>query len=145
MTGLVTLSAGAPLGENSSFTISYSYGYGSVSSTVPWGLPIIGEADGTTGVHRVFFNGGCNKVPFMAGSLTVVLGALGNFRDDACGRIIGQYIQTNSSTSICNATGTVDYNTGVWTINLASGAPIEEDVPITLNYQWGLSGSTNSP
>jgi hypothetical protein len=142
----LTLSSGAPLAENSSFTISYSYGFLTTNLNISvWGSPIVGEADGTTGVHRVFYNGGCNKVPIIAGSLTVVFGALGNFRDDACGKIIGQYIQTNSSASICNATGTVDYNTGIWTINLASGSPIEEDVPITLNYQWGISGSTNSP
>jgi|GEM_PF-434895 len=141
----LTLTSGAPLAQDSSFTISYSYGTLTSSvNRIAWGLPITGEADGTTGVHRVFFNGGCDKVPIMAGSLTVVFGTLGNFRDDACGRIIGQYIQTNSSTSICNATGTVDYNTGIWTINLASGSPIEEDVPITLNYQWGISGSTST-
>jgi hypothetical protein len=68
-----------------------------------------------------------DKLPLVPGSVTIVMqGAMsaGSFTDDAAGGMSGTYNLTGSPPNL-PGTGTVDYETGVWTVMLGGNAFLE--------------------
>ena len=82
-------------------------------------------------------------------SLTItgtVTGPVGAFTDNGAGGLIGTYAQVPGSTPIA-ATGTINYDTGAWSLALAPALPFIEPGQVTYSYvvQQETGGGGASP
>lgn len=100
-----------------------------------------GESGGTAlAGDYTTFSGTVAHRPVKAGTLTITLGNLGSFTDDGSGAISGTYRIDVNGPATRTGTGTINYDTGTWTLTLASpGLP--ENRAITLSYVYGGTSS----
>ena len=104
--------------------------------------PVNGEAQGSAGMGNTTFSGQAAHVPVNASSVTLTLaGDLGSFRDDGAGHLSGQYHTRTGDSFLWDATGTIDYNNGQWTLTLAAGAPLGQDSSFTISYSYVTGGT----
>lgn len=103
-----------------------------------------GENGGTTGNNRVSFSGKTAHAGVKPGSVTIVFGGVsGSARDDGEGGMEGSFVigGTGGATNAAVTGGSFEYDTGVWTLQVASpGMPVGQT--ITLNYS-AAGGSTD--
>lgn len=119
----------------SDYTVTSSGG-GAVST------PVNNESAGSAAIGQATFSGGVSHVPVTPGSVTLTLsGDLGSFTDDGSGRLSGQYHTRTGDSFLYNATGTINYNNGQWTLTLASGAPLGQDSSFSISYSYTTGGS----
>jgi hypothetical protein len=82
-----------------------------------------------------------DKIPIVPGSVTIVMmGAIsaGAFRDDGSGGLNGTFNLVGIDAPAHIGTGTIDYDTGAWTLALASPGFLEP-VNIYLNWSYTIS------
>jgi hypothetical protein len=106
--------------------------------------PVTGEADGTAPAAQLVINGKLNYGPIKPGSVTVLFGNVGEFRDDGAGGLSGSYERAGNQKF--TGAGTIDYDTGVWTVVLEQNYPLDNPMPISVNYAYavGSSGATTA-
>lgn len=121
----------------------------SVSSVATGSGPIYsdvnGEGAGSAALGNTTFSGSTANRPIRPGSVTLVLsGDLGSFRDNGSGALSGQYHTRSGDSFLYNATGTVDYNNGQWTLTLQSGAPLGQDATFSISYSYSSGSGSGS-
>lgn len=86
---------------------------------------VVDEADGDAPALQTKLSGNCNRTPVLAGSLTVRLWSdeysnwIGTFTDNGGGVLNGSYNIVGPD-PVKSGTGTIEYDTGVWTLELQS-------------------------
>ncbi len=105
-----------------------------------------GEDGGDTGANRVSLSGRTVHGLVKAGSVTIIFGGVsGSAYDDGSGVMKGSYVL--GSTNLAVTGGHFEYDTGVWTLQLAPpGLPVSQS--ISINYAAAgaatSSGSSSS-
>ncbi len=115
-------------------------------------VTVNGESDGSrtvpaNGVQRLF-TGSTNGKPVKPGSLTIAFGGDGNgfFSDDGSGHLEGS-ILLEGVAQVAAVEGTIEYDTGVWSILLvppgipSSGSTLT--VSVTLSYLYESTGTSS--
>jgi len=100
--------------------------------------PVTGEADGTAPAAQLVINGKLNYGPVKPGSVTVLFGNVGEFRDDGAGGLSGSYEVSGEAKT---GTGTIDYDTGIWTIVLTQFYPLQNAQAIVVSYAYAVGSS----
>jgi hypothetical protein len=111
-------------------------------------VPVQREPDGTAPANQLVINGRLDQAPIKAGSTTILFGEVGEFRDDGTGKLSGSYEASGLKKT---GSGTIDYDTGVWTLVLTEFYLLSGNQPIWVNYARIVRGgttvavTTNSP
>jgi hypothetical protein len=127
----------------SEYTVTSTGSGGSTTITTP----VNSESQGSAALGNTTFSGTAANVPVSGSTVTLSLaGDLGNFTDDGAGHLSGQYHTRSGDSFLYNATGTINYNNGQWTLTLAAGAPLGENSSFTISYSYvtGGTGGTTS-
>lgn len=118
----------------------------SVLTTSSGGIVVNDEPDGTAPMNQTSLSGSCSNYPgIVPGSVTIIMAganSAGGFTDDSSGSLSGTFNLFGIDAPILNGAGAINYDTGVWILNLDSPG-FMENVAIRLNYTYSPSGSTN--
>lgn len=99
---------------------------------------VTNEVGGTAPMLQTVLTGSFDNHPgIVPGSITMIFSGVdsaGTFKDNGGGGLSGTYNVVGVADPI-SATGTIDYDTGVWTLDLVAPGFLE-DMTITLNYKY---------
>ncbi|MBN2301785.1 MAG: hypothetical protein JXN60_04635 [Lentisphaerae bacterium] len=116
-------------------------------------VPVVGEFDFIAGAFHTTLSGTVTYGPSMIpGSLTIVMTPVdpnaslsgGNFRDNGNGTLTGSFNLAGPDTPEYSGSGTIDYNTGVWTLLLVEPGFVV-DMIVTLSYSHEEGGEAVVP
>jgi hypothetical protein len=148
--------SGLYLGINSPIVGGFVYttaaGSTTDSTATTTGTVVNNEAGGTATAFQTIITGTLGNHPgIVPGSVTIVFsatvanGSSGSFTDDGSGGLSGSVNLVGPDPSSAQpATGTINYTTGVWTLNLTSPGLLT-DATITVSYSYDSGLATTSP
>jgi len=106
---------------------------------------VTNEAGGTlTTGDKSTYSGLTTFRPVKPSSFALVLGNLGSFTDNGLGVLAGNYRKTTTDPNTTNGTGTIQYETGRWTLTLPTALAANEAITLSYVYTGGSSGNTSS-
>lgn len=96
---------------------------------------------------QTLISGRLLNTPIVPGSVTINFYSsnsvtVGTFRDDGANKLAGNYVIGSGAVPIAGA-GSIDYNTGTWTINLTLPG-LEAEADIVASYAYYASSSSSS-
>lgn len=119
----------------------------SVTSTSSNGLSYAqatGESGGTASAgDKTTFSGQTVNGLIKPDTLTITFGNLGSFTDDGSGHLAGSIRRGEADSAVLTGTGTIKYDTGVWTITLEPDG-LASSKAITVSYSYAVSSSGGS-
>lgn len=89
---------------------------------------VTGESAGTSNDSDTISRSSVSKKPIVRGTFTVSVGTSLFWSDDGNGNLTG------------SGPGSIDYGTGVWNVK-SDGGPIGAGFPVTVGYQYTISGT----